>query len=75
MMEFLIENTADPNRISFLVTGVYKFRVAREDAIAFKNAAVTHLRRCAGSRSPRRAKIGRRRPAQGHPDGSVLRAR
>ena len=27
MMEFLIENTTDPNRISFLVTGVYKFRV------------------------------------------------
>jgi hypothetical protein len=27
MMEFLIENAADPNRISFLVTGVYKFRV------------------------------------------------
>jgi hypothetical protein len=26
-MEFLIENTTDPNRISFLVTGVYKFRV------------------------------------------------
>ena len=26
MMEFLIENTTDPNRISFLVTGVYKFR-------------------------------------------------
>jgi hypothetical protein len=26
MMEFLIENAADPNRISFLVTGVYKFR-------------------------------------------------
>ncbi len=25
MMEF--ENTTDPNRISFLVTGVYKFRV------------------------------------------------
>jgi catalase len=23
MMEFLIENTTDPNRISFLVTGVY----------------------------------------------------
>jgi hypothetical protein len=28
MMEFLIENTTDPNRISFLVTGVYKFRVS-----------------------------------------------
>jgi hypothetical protein len=27
MMEFLIENTTDPNRISFLVSGVYKFRV------------------------------------------------
>ena len=27
MMEFLIENTTAPNRISFLVTGVYKFRV------------------------------------------------
>jgi hypothetical protein len=27
MMEFLLENTTDPNRISFLVTGVYKFRV------------------------------------------------
>ena len=27
MMEFLLENTSDPNRISFLVTGVYKFRV------------------------------------------------
>jgi hypothetical protein len=27
MMEFLIENTTHPNRISFLVTGVYKFRV------------------------------------------------
>jgi hypothetical protein len=27
MIEFLIENTTDPNRISFLVTGVYKFRV------------------------------------------------
>jgi uncharacterized membrane protein len=27
MMEFLIETAADPNRISFLVTGVYKFRV------------------------------------------------
>jgi hypothetical protein len=27
MVEFLIENTTDPNRISFLVTGVYKFRV------------------------------------------------
>jgi hypothetical protein len=27
MMEFLIENTTDPNRISFLVTSVYKFRV------------------------------------------------
>lgn len=27
MMEFLIENTTDPNRISFVVTGVYKFRV------------------------------------------------
>jgi hypothetical protein len=27
MMEFLIENTTDPNRISFLETGVYKFRV------------------------------------------------
>ena len=27
MMEFLIENTTDPNRISFLVKGVYKFRV------------------------------------------------
>jgi hypothetical protein len=27
MREFLIENTTDPNRISFLVTGVYKFRV------------------------------------------------
>ena len=27
MMEFLIENAADPNRLSFLVTGVYKFRV------------------------------------------------
>ena len=27
MMEFLIENTTDPNRLSFLVTGVYKFRV------------------------------------------------
>jgi hypothetical protein len=27
MMEFLLENAADPNRISFLVTGVYKFRV------------------------------------------------
>jgi hypothetical protein len=27
IMEFLIENTTDPNRISFLVTGVYKFRV------------------------------------------------
>jgi hypothetical protein len=27
MMEFLIENTTDPNRISFLVTGVYKFRI------------------------------------------------
>ena len=27
MMEFLIENAADPNRISFLVTGVYRFRV------------------------------------------------
>ena len=27
MMEFLIENATDPNRISFLVTGVYKFRV------------------------------------------------
>ena len=27
MMEFLIENTTDPNRISFLVTGVYRFRV------------------------------------------------
>jgi hypothetical protein len=26
MMEFLIENTTGPNRISFLVTGVYKFR-------------------------------------------------
>jgi hypothetical protein len=26
-MEFLLENTADPNRITFLVTGVYKFRV------------------------------------------------
>ena len=30
MMEFLIENTIDPNRISFLVTGVYKFRVGVE---------------------------------------------
>jgi hypothetical protein len=27
MMEFLIEKTTDPNRISFLVTGAYKFRV------------------------------------------------
>jgi hypothetical protein len=27
MMEFLIEHTTDPNRISFLVTNVYKFRV------------------------------------------------
>jgi hypothetical protein len=27
MTEFLLENTTDPNRISFLVTGVYKFRV------------------------------------------------
>ena len=27
MMEFLLENTTDPNRIGFLVTGVYKFRV------------------------------------------------
>jgi hypothetical protein len=27
VMEFLIENATDPNRISFLVTGVYKFRV------------------------------------------------
>jgi hypothetical protein len=27
MMEFLLENTTDPNRISFLVTGVYRFRV------------------------------------------------
>ena len=27
MMEFLIENTTDPNGISFLVAGVYKFRV------------------------------------------------
>jgi hypothetical protein len=27
MMEFLIENAADPNRISFLVTGVDKFRI------------------------------------------------
>ena len=27
MMEFLIENTTDPNRISSQVTGVYKFRV------------------------------------------------
>jgi hypothetical protein len=27
MMEFLIENTTDPNHISFLVTSVYKFRV------------------------------------------------
>ncbi len=27
MMEFLIENTTDPNRISFLMMGVYKFRV------------------------------------------------
>ena len=27
MMEFLIENTTDANRIGFLVTGVYKFRV------------------------------------------------
>ena len=26
-VEVLIENTSDPNRISFLVTGVYKFRV------------------------------------------------
>jgi hypothetical protein len=27
MMGFLIENTTDLNRISFLVTGVYEFRV------------------------------------------------
>ena len=27
MMEFLIENAADPNRISFLVAGVYRFGV------------------------------------------------
>jgi hypothetical protein len=27
MMEFLLENTTDPNGITFLVTGVYKFRV------------------------------------------------
>jgi hypothetical protein len=27
IMEFLLENTTDPNRISFLVMGVYKFRV------------------------------------------------
>jgi hypothetical protein len=27
MMEFLLENTTDPNRITFLVTAVYKFRV------------------------------------------------
>ena len=27
MMEFLLENATDPNRISFLVTGVYRFRV------------------------------------------------
>jgi hypothetical protein len=27
MMEFLIENTTEPNRLSFLMTGVYKFRV------------------------------------------------
>ena len=27
MMEFLIENAADPNRISFPVAGVYRFRV------------------------------------------------
>ena len=26
-MECLIENTTDPNCISFLVTGVYKFRL------------------------------------------------
>ena len=27
IVEFLIENTTDPNRISFLVTGAYKFRI------------------------------------------------
>jgi hypothetical protein len=27
MTESVLENTTDPNRISFLVTGVYKFRV------------------------------------------------
>jgi hypothetical protein len=27
MMEFLLENTTDPNRISFLVTGIYTFRI------------------------------------------------
>jgi hypothetical protein len=31
MMEFLIENTTDPNRIIFLVTGVYKFRIGVRD--------------------------------------------
>ena len=31
MLEFLLENTTDPNRISFLVTGVYEFRVGCAD--------------------------------------------
>jgi hypothetical protein len=31
LRELLIENTTDPNRISFLVTGVYKFRIGYAD--------------------------------------------
>jgi metallo-beta-lactamase superfamily protein len=49
-MEFLIENTTDPNRISFLVTGVYKFRVKVIPIPGHTSGATAYLRQGGGHR-------------------------
>jgi hypothetical protein len=45
MMEFLLENTTDPNRISFLVTGVCQFRVRRSGSTDRITSADLSLRK------------------------------
>jgi hypothetical protein len=54
MMEFLIENTTDPNRISFLVTGVYKFPVGvrRSGSTDTITSADLSLRKTASTLKP-----------------------
>jgi hypothetical protein len=61
MMEFLLENTTDPNRISFLVTGVYKLGYA-DPGPRTPGRASSCLCGSTPARAPRRAiSVSRRR--------------